>query len=235
MTPHNKAPKDKIAKTVLMLGDPLRVKFITENFLENYELVNEVRNIYAYTGTYKGKRLTVMAHGMGIPSIGIYAYELFKFYDVETIIRVGSAGSYTKDINVRDIIYVDKAYSDSNFAYIHSGYSLDNVSSSESINKVINYTAKKLNITAKFENIYTTDVFYEDKENNFVKKNNLKAVEMETFGLLYLANFFGKKAASILTISDSFATKEVLSADERQTTFKEMMVLALETVLELEE
>lgn len=233
MTAHNEAKINEIAKTVLMPGDPLRAKYIAENFLDNYKLVNKVRGIYAYTGNYKGKQLTIMASGMGMPSIGIYSYELFKFYNVENIIRIGSAGSYVEDLNVKDLVLVDKSYSDSSYAYVQSGYSSNNIESNKEINDIIETTSKELNIKIKKENIYSSDVFYHDKTDDFVQKNDLKAVEMESFALFHNAKVLNKKAACILTISDSFITKQEMSSEERQNSLNEMITLALESAIKL--
>ena len=149
MTAHNEAKIDEIAKTVLMPGDPLRAKYIAETYLKNIKLVNQVRGMLAYTGTYKGKTLTIMASGMGMPSIGIYSYELFKFYNVDNIIRIGSAGSYVKELNVKDLVMVDNAYSDSSFAYVQNGFLLNHIESDKSINEVIKNTANEHNINIK--------------------------------------------------------------------------------------
>lgn len=235
MTPHNEARKEDIAKIVLMPGDPLRAKFIAENFMDNYTVVNSVRGMLAYTGEYKGKRITVMGHGMGIPSIGIYSYELFKFYDVDTIIRIGSCGSYTKDVKVRDVIVVDNAYSESTYALVQSGFTGNMIKSNDEINEKIKETAKELNTNIKFSNIHSSDVFYSDavdiKEIN--EKYGCCAVEMESFGLFHNANVLNKKAACILTVSDSLVEKEELTADERRTSMTNMIKLALETTLKM--
>ena len=137
MTPHNEARKEDIAKVVLMPGDPLRAKFIAENFMDNYKVVNSVRGMLAYTGEYKGKRITVMGHGMGIPSVGIYSYELFKFYDVDAIIRIGSSGSYNEDVKVLDVLLVDNAYSESTYALVQSGFTGNMTKSSDELNEKI--------------------------------------------------------------------------------------------------
>ena len=233
MTAHNEAKIDEICKTVLMPGDPLRAKYIAETFLDNARLVNQVRGMLAYTGSYKGKNITVMASGMGMPSIGIYSYELFKFYNVEQIIRIGSAGSYVEELNVRDLVLVDNAYSNSSYAYVQNGYLLDYIESDKKLDENIELTAKDLNIKLKKANIYSSDVFYHDKEEPFIKKNNLKAVEMESFALFHNAKALGKKAACLLTISDSFVTKEEMSSEERQNSLNEMITLALETAIKL--
>lgn len=232
MTPHNEAKKEEIAKTVLMPGDPLRAKFIAENFLEDYKLVNTVRNVYAYTGTYKGKPVTVMASGMGMPSIGIYSYELFKFYDVDTIIRVGSAGAYTDQLNLYDIVLVDGAYSESSFAKSQNGEERNILHGNAELNNHIKEVGNKLGINVHFNNIHSSDIFY--KENDNFKELNAKygcvCVEMESFALFHNANVLGKKAACILTISDNLVTHEETTAEERQNSFKQMIELALESI-----
>lgn len=146
MTPHISSKKEDIAKIVLMPGDPLRAKYIAENFLEDAKLVNSVRNMFAYTGYYKNKKITVFASGMGMPSIGIYSYELYKFYDVDTIIRIGSCGAYSEDLNIFDTILVDQSYTEGNFAYALNGSTKHTSSSTPSVNKVIEKTAKEINI-----------------------------------------------------------------------------------------
>ena len=232
MTPHNEAKKEEIAKTVLMPGDPLRAKFIAENFLEDYKLVNTVRNVYAYTGTYKGKPVTVMASGMGMPSIGIYSYELFKFYDVDTIIRGGSAGAYTDQLNLYDIVLVDGAYSESSFAKSQNGEERNILHGNAELNNHIKEVGNKLGINVHFNNIHSSDIFY--KENDNFKELNAKygcvCVEMESFALFHNANVLGKKAACILTISDNLVTHEETTAEERQNSFKQMIELALESI-----
>lgn len=233
MTAHNEAKIDEIAKTVLMPGDPLRAKYIAETYLKNIKLVNQVRGMLAYTGTYKGKTLTIMASGMGMPSIGIYSYELFKFYNVDNIIRIGSAGSYVKELNVKDLVMVDNAYSDSSFAYVQNGFLLNHIESDKSIDEVIKNTANEHNINIKLENIYSSDVFYHDKEVDFVKKYDLRAVEMESFALFHNAKALNKKAACLLTISDSFVTKEEMTSEERQNSLNDMITLALEAAIKL--
>jgi purine-nucleoside phosphorylase len=232
MSVHNEAKVGEIAKTVLMPGDPLRAKYIAENFLEDYKLVNQVRGIYAYTGKYKGKEVTVMASGMGMPSIGIYSYELYKFYDVDTIIRVGSAGAYTDKLNLYDIVLADGAYSESSFAKNQNGEERNILHGSEELNNHIKETAKRLGITVHFENIHSSDIFYKEKENfrELNEKYGCVCVEMESFALFHNANVLGKKAACILTISDNLVTHEETTPEERQNSFRQMMELALESV-----
>jgi len=233
MTPHIEAKKEDIAKTVLMPGDPLRAKMIAETFLESPRLVNQVRNIFAYTGTYKGKEVTVMASGMGMPSIGIYSYELFKFYDVDSIIRVGSAGAYTKDLNLYDVILVNASYSDSNYAKVQSGSEETLIEASSSLNFYLQEAADNLNIPITIANIYSTDVFYKEKDNykELYNKYGCLACEMESFALFHNAKMLNKKAACLLTVSDNLETKEETTPEERQNAFKKMIEIALESIL----
>lgn len=232
MTPHIEAKKEEIAKTVIMPGDPLRAKYIAETYLEDYKLVNQVRNIYAYTGTYNGKQVTVMASGMGMPSIGIYSYELFKFYDVEEIIRVGSAGAYTKDLNLYDVVLVNGCYSESSYAKTQNGCADNMMYANNNLNFYIKKTAEENNIPITIANVHSSDVFY--KENNNFKelyeKYGCMCVEMESFALFHNANVLNKKAACILTISDSLVTKEETTSEERQNSFNKMIELALKTL-----
>ena len=231
-TPHNHAKDGQIARSVLMPGDPLRAKFIAEKFLENPQLVNSVRNMFAYTGTYKGKRITIMGSGMGMPSIGIYSYELFKFYGVEEIIRVGSCGSFSKDIKVRDVIIAQAASTDSNFA---SQYQLPG-----QLSGVANFTllnrafeaSKKISAKTHVGHILSSDVFYHFVPDGWKKWSQLGvlAVEMETFALYTTAASLGKKALTILTVSDNLATHEETTAEEREKTFTAMIEMALEAV-----
>lgn len=235
MTPHNEAKKEDIAKVVLMPGDPLRAKYIAENFLENYTVVNSVRGMLAYTGEYKGKRITVMGHGMGIPSVGIYSYELFKFYDVDCIIRIGSCGSYKEDVNLLDVILVDSAYSESTYALVQSGFTGNMIKSNEELTNKIKETASGVNIDVKYGNIHSSDVFYSDTTdiNVLTEKYGCVGVEMEAFALFHNANVLNKKAACILTVTDSLVKEGELNADERRTSLNSMIKLALETTLML--
>ena len=232
-TPHIEAKKEEIAGTVIMPGDPLRAKYVAEHFLENAKLVNKVRNVYGYTGTYKGKKLTVMASGMGMPSMGIYSYELFKFYDVENIIRIGSAGAYTDHLAVYDVVLVDSAWSQSSFAKVQNGCQDDVMYPSKELNAKILETAERLQIPLKPARVHSSDVFYaEDNMDDFrelYRKHQCECVEMESFALFHNAKLLGKNAACLLTISDSFVTHEELSSLARQESFKNMMKVALES------
>ncbi len=229
-TPHIEALEGQIAKTVLMPGDPLRAKFIADKFLENVEKFNNVRNIFGYTGTYKGKRISVMGSGMGMPSIGIYSYELYKFYDVENIIRIGSAGAYTADLDLYDVVLADAAWSESTFAKTQSGKDVYTVYPSEDLNNKIMEVANELNIPVTKGMVHSSDVFYRQ---NFKEYENIRdehgciAVEMESFALFHNAKVLDKKAACLLTISDNLVTMQETSADERQNAFTKMMDIAL--------
>ena len=234
MTPHNEANKEDIAKTVLMPGDPLRAKYIAETYLDDYKLVNSVRNCYAYTGYYKGKKVTVMASGMGMPSIGIYSYELFKFYDVDTIIRVGSAGAYTDKLNLYDVVLVDGAYSDSSYAKAQNGEERNILHGNDEVNNHIKEVANNMGIPIHFTNIHSSDIFYKENDNfpELYEKYGCACVEMESFALFHNANVLGKKAACLLTISDNLVTHAETTSEERQNSFKKMIELALESVEE---
>ena len=231
MTPHNEANKNEIAKTVLMPGDPLRAKYIADTYLTDVKLVNKVRNMYAYTGLYKGKSITVMASGMGMPSVGIYSYELYKFYDVENIIRIGSAGAYTEDINLYDVVLVTKSYSLSSYAKVQ-GYDKDEIESSEKLNEVIEESANRLNKTVLLGKTFSSDVFYNDVDINYLyKEKRCLCVEMESFALFYNALKLNKKASCLLTISDNLVTHEETTSEERQNSFNTMIEIALDAAI----
>lgn len=236
-TPHINAIDGAFAKTVLMPGDPLRAKFVAENFLENPQLVTTVRNVLGFTGTYKGKPVSVMASGMGMPSIGIYSYELFTEYGVENIIRIGSAGSYVERLEVQDVVLANEAYSESSFALVQNGEKRDVLTPSPVINKVIIDKAKELGIECKPARIHSSDVFYGGENSRTWEQirdeSKVECVEMESFALFHNANVLGKNAACLLTISDSFVSKKVLSAEDRQNSFRTMMQLALEAAIAL--
>ena len=233
MTPHIEANKDDIAKIVIMPGDPLRAKMIAETYLEDVKLVNTVRNVLGYTGKYKGKEVTVMASGMGMPSIGIYSYELFKFYDVDSIIRVGSCGAYTRDLNLYDVILVNEAYSDSSYAEVQNGYLENHIEASTSLNFYLRETAENLGKSITIANIYSSDVFYKENDNykELYNKYGCLGVEMESFALFHNAKVLNKKAACILTVSDNLETKEETTSEERQNAFKDMIEITLESIL----
>ncbi|MFI3284242.1 MAG: purine-nucleoside phosphorylase [Erysipelotrichaceae bacterium] len=234
-TPHNHAVKGDIAKTVLMPGDPLRAKFIAETFLENPVQFNTVRNMFGYTGTYKGKKVSVMGSGMGMPSIGIYSYELYTQYDVENIIRIGSAGGYTAEMKVYDVVLADYAWSESSYAKVQSGYSEDRTYPSGVLNEKLIQASKDNNIPMKTGGIHSSDVFYREGGLGYLKDiievHQCQAVEMESFALFHNANVCGKHAACLVTISDSFVTSEATTAEERQNSFTNMMKIALDAAI----
>lgn len=234
-TPHNEANKGDIAKHVLMPGDPLRAKFIAETFLKDARLVNGVRNMLAYTGTYKDSPVTVMASGMGMPSMGIYSYELFSQYDVEQIIRIGSAGAYVPELKLRDVVLADSVWSESSFARTQNGYQEDVILPNAALNDKILSAARKLQIPLILTRVHSSDVFYcEDNVDDYReinRKHQCTCVDMESFALFHNANVLQKKAACLLTISDSFPLNEQATAVERQTAFTDMMKIALEASL----
>lgn len=228
-TAHNSGKIGDFAPTVLMPGDPLRAKFIAETFLEDAVLVNNVRGVQGYTGTYKGKRVTVMASGMGMPSIGIYSYELFNFYGVENIIRIGSAGAIQKDINLRDIVIGVGACTNSNYGSQFSLPGMFAPIASYKLVKKADEAAQKLGLNLHFGNVLSSDTFYDDSNSTMDwAKMGVMAVEMEAAALYMNAARAGKNALCICTISDSIVTGEALPAEERQVSFREMMELALE-------
>ena len=229
-TPHNAAGEGEIAKTVLMPGDPLRAKFIADTYLQDVVCFNKVRNMLGYTGTYKGKRVSVMGSGMGMPSIGIYSYELFHFYEVDSIIRIGTAGGISDNVKLRDVLIGMGASTNSNYA---AQYKLPGtfapIADFDLLRKAV-LAAEKLNIKTVVGNVLSSDTFYgDDKDaNDLWRKMNVLAVEMEAAALYMNAARAGKKALCILTISDHIYTGEALSAEDRQSTFQDMMKIALE-------
>lgn len=237
-TPHINAEKGDFAKTVLMPGDPYRAEFIAKNFLGDARLVNDVRAVRGYTGTYKGKPVSVMASGMGMPSIGIYSYELFNFFGVENIIRIGSAGSYNKNVRVRDIVIAEGACTDSNYT---GQFGLPGtfapIADFGILRKSVE-TAEKMGIRYHVGNILSSDRFYGDnslpaamRPPECWAKMGVLCVEMEAAALFMNAAVAGKRAAAVFTISDSLITGEAITAEERQNSFTDMMKLALETTL----
>ncbi len=233
-TPHIEAKScDVFAKTVLMPGDPLRAKHIADTYLTDVVQVNGVRNMLGYTGYYNGKKVTVMGSGMGMPSIGIYSYELFAFYGVESIIRIGSCGSYTKDANIYDVIIVKDAYSESSFAKTAYNYKSKTMAADKQLVKTFNKAAKKLKYPVINGRIHSSDVFYRGYGNAIEsagKKQHCLGVEMESFALFANAKYLNKKAACILTVSDSLITHEATSSEERQKSFNKMIEIALESI-----
>lgn len=233
MTVHNEAKKGDIAKTVLMPGDPLRARMIAEKYLKDCKLVNSVRGMYAYTGFYKGKLITVMASGMGIPSMGIYSYELYKFYDVENIIRIGSCGSLLPDLNLYDLVIARDCYSNSSYAKDFKDSSNVFSCSSHLIDE-IEEEAIKLNKNINKVRAYTSDTFYAESDiTDLVKNKGCSIIEMETFGLYFNAKLLNKSAVAIYTVSDNLITKEETTSDDRQNSFTDMIELALNTAINL--
>ena len=236
-TPHNSASLGDIAKTVLMPGDPLRAKFIADSFLDDVTVFNTVRNMFGYTGTYKGKRVSVMGSGMGIPSISLYAHELYCFYGVENIIRIGSTGTYKEDINVFDTILATGSYSESSFAKCMCGDENVFQYPDPGLNEDLKKAAEKLGITLREGLIWSSDVFYYDEKMlggalETAMKNDLIAAEMESFGLFATAKNLGKRAACILTVSDNIITHVETTAEERQEKLVDMIKIALEAARE---
>lgn len=234
-TPHNSAEKGQIAKTVLMPGDPLRAKYIAENFLENPVLVNNVRGVQGYTGTKNGVQVTVMASGMGIPSIGIYSYELFNFYDVENIIRVGSAGALADELKLRDIVAGMSAGTDSNFADKYGVPGTLAPTASFELLRCAVECAEKKNLNIRVGSVLSSDTFYGDEKSSMDKwkKMGTLAVEMEAAGLYLTAARAGKRALCLCTISDHIYRPEEMSAEERQLGFAEMIELALDVAVKM--
>ncbi len=235
MSVHISAKEGEIAKIVLIAGDPLRAKHIAENFLDDIKMVSSTRNAFYYTGTYKATPVTIGASGMGCPSIGIYSYELYNEYGVECIIRIGTAGAYTTNSKVYDVINVNKAYSESTYAKCAFDFDGDNVEHQGEAYDIIKKTAAELNLNVLSQNIHSSDVFY--RKNPGVPKiaedNNCPAVEMEAFALFSNAKFLNKMAATIVTISDIIPTHEGMSAEQRERSLETMYKLALESVVEI--
>ncbi|MBR2827282.1 MAG: purine-nucleoside phosphorylase [Erysipelotrichaceae bacterium] len=232
-TPHNSAKKGDIAKIVLMPGDPLRAKFVAETFLDDPVEFNHVRGMLGYTGTYKGHKVSVMGSGMGMPSIGIYSYELFKFYDVDAIIRIGTTGAMVPEVHIYDIVLAKNAYSKSTYAQVQNGDMEEIQWPDEALNEEIRKSAAKLGYPMVEGTISSSDVFYIDTpefDPNYAKYGCVCA-EMESFALFHNAKALGKKAACLLTVSDSIVTGEETTAEERQLAFTKMMEIALETAL----
>lgn len=226
-TPHITAGIEDFGQTVLMPGDPLRSQYIAQRFLEDAKLVNNVRGVQGYTGYYKGKKVSVMASGMGMPAIGIYAHELFNFYDIQTIIRVGSAGALVKDINVGDIVLGSQSFYRSTFIQEYIGENIPALPNKELLQEA-EKIAKEMNLKYKVAPLFSSDVFYGTRGNDEFVAMGAVAVEMESAALYAVAEKAKKKALTICTISDSLVTGEALSAEERQTSFEDMMKLSLE-------
>ena len=234
MTPHIEAVKEDIANVVIMPGDPKRAEAIAKTFLTDYRLVNSVRGMLAYTGYYKDKLVTIMASGMGNASMGIYSYELFKYYDVDYIIRVGTAGSFDESLQVRDLFLVDSCFSDSSYAKVAYDYNDNTIESSVLLNNIIINKAKLLGQNIKEGRVYSTDVFYAMTEaNDIAISNNCLSVEMETWALFNNAKYFNKQATALLTITNTFYNNEELTSEERQNNFNDIVKVALESTLDV--
>lgn len=235
MSIHIKAATNEIAKTVLMPGDPLRAKFIAENWLTEPKLVSTTRNVLFYTGTYHGHTLTIGASGMGCPSIGIYSYELYKFYEVENIIRIGTAGAYNTSLNLMDVLLVEQASSESSYAKVAFGYEDNKMLPSIDICSTIKSVATEKSLPLISGNIHSSDVFYHKDPGTpvFALENNCNAVEMEAFALFANANFLGKKAASLVTISDVIPAQTEISPDQREKALLPMIELSLAAAIRL--
>jgi len=235
MTPHIDCNPEDIAKIVITAGDPNRIKKIVADYIPDAKLVSNVRGEVFYTGEYQGKRITLMSCGMGIPSMGIYSYELFKFYDVDYIIRIGTAGSYIPDLNIYDVLLATDSYSESTYAMVQNNSNSDIKISSPELNQLILNSACSLDIPVVTGRVHCSDVFYkeENKFENLVKTKNTVAVEMETFSLFHNAELLNKKAACLLTISDSLVTKEVTSAQERASKVMQMVEVVLKAITKL--
>lgn len=233
-TPHIEVKEPGIiAETVIMPGDPLRAKFIADTFLTNVTQFNNIRNMLGYTGYYKDKKVSVMGSGMGMPSMGIYSYELYAFYGVKDIIRIGSAGSYDSNVKLYDVILVKDAWSESSYAKTQNGYASDLLEPSAELNAHIMATATKLGIKVNESRVHSSDVFYRENFDEYKDihiKHGCSCVEMESFALLANAKVLNKRAACVLTISDSLVTHEATSSEERQNAFIKMMELVLESV-----
>ena len=227
-TIHIDANKEDIANLVIMQGDPLREKFIAEEYLDNYKLVNTSRNMYGYTGYYKGKRVSVIPSGMGNASMGIYSYELYNNYDVDVIIRVGTCGTYKKDVNLYETVLVDTSYSNSSYGK-NLGYNENHIKSSKRINEKIEEASNKCGINVLKSNIHNTDTFYNKNEFNY----DCLGVEMETFALFVNAMIFNKDASALLTVSDNLVLNSKITAKEREKSTINMIVLALEAIITL--
>ncbi|AOZ90352.1 purine-nucleoside phosphorylase [Bacillus xiamenensis] len=231
MSVHIGAEKGQIAETVLLPGDPLRAKYIADTYLEDVVCYNEVRGMYGFTGTYKGKRISVQGTGMGVPSISIYVNELIQSYDVQNLIRVGSCGAIKKDVNVRDVILAQTSSTDSQMNRVAFG-PIDYAPCADfDLLKKAYDTAEAKNVAVRVGNVFTADQFYNEKPLELMDQYGILAIEMETTALYTLAAKFGRKALSILTVSDHVLTGEETTAEERQTTFDEMILIALESVL----
>ena len=236
-TPHIESRKEDIADIVLMPGDPLRAKLIAEKYLTDAKLVNNVRGMSAYTGYYKDKRVTVFPSGMGIPSMGIYSYELYKFYDVKKIIRIGTMGAYTEELNLYDLVLVNNSFSKSNYTVDLNGKKEHGVSvNNDNLSKKILEYAKNNNIKLRYSDVYCTEVFYGETmdmdEMKYVSSRfDCIGTEMESYALFCNANYLDREAACLLTVSDNLITKEETTSEEREKGLDEMILLALNSII----
>ena len=241
---HMDAKEGEIAKVVLMPGDPLRAKYIAEKYMEDARLVNTIRGMYAYTGKYKGKEITVMGSGMGMASIGIYCYELYNFYNVETIIRIGTCGAFDESIEILDVLLVNGAYNEGNYANNYNDVDCHWAEADKSINDIVVETSNVQNINCKLVNIASTECFdpYQPGRargylSRLPKDKNIVGTEMESFSLFYIANLFGKKASCILSVVDTnYENKNnerIVSVEDRQNSLDDMILLALESSIKL--
>ncbi|MFD2177991.1 purine-nucleoside phosphorylase [Veronia pacifica] len=234
-TPHINAKPGAFAETILMPGDPLRAKLIAETYLEDAELVCDVRNMFGYTGTYKGQRLSVMGHGMGIPSCSIYVHELIKEFGVKNVIRIGSCGAVNENVNLMDIVVAMGACTDSKVNRLRlKGHDFAAIADFHLLETAVNQ-AREQKVPVKVGNVFTTDLFYTPESDIFgvMDKMGILGVDMEVAGLYGVASELGANALGILTVSDHITRGEALSAEERQTSFHEMMKVALETAISL--
>ena len=234
-TPHIEASKGEIAKTVIMSGDPLRAKYIAENYLKDYKLVNKVRNMFMYTGYYNGKEVTIASHGMGMPSAGIYFYELFNFYDVDTIIRIGTCGTSNKDIDLLQTILIDSSYTESNYAYMFNKEKISFEKADEELTNELDKIAHTKNKNILRGTIMTCDVFdpYVDWKaiNERIPKDiNVLGTEMEAFALFHIARVLNKKAACLATVVDSKYRTEVINSSDREKSLTDMIEISLEVL-----
>ncbi len=235
MSIHIAAEKGQIAKIVLQPGDPRRAQYIAEHFLDDIKLVSQTRNILYYTGLYKGKEITVGASGMGIPSIGIYSYELFTEFDVDTIIRIGTCGAYTDELKVYDLLNVELAASESTYAKFAWEIEEDILKATKNTYNTLKNTAENLSLNLKPITVHTSDIFYRKSQDlpEIARKYNCSAVEMEAFALFANAQYLGKNAATLLTVSDVIPTGDFISADQREKALRPMIELALDAAVKM--
>ena len=231
-TPHMNAKKSDIAKVVIMAGDPVRIKNMAEKFLDNAKCVNDTRGMLAYTGLYKGKKVTFMAHGMGCPSMGIYSYELFAFYGVETIIRVGTIGGLRENIALKDIIIANRAYTKTNYADFYIKNGMNYVESTKNLAEKAKKFCEENKISYHYGDILCSDTFYTDEDQvKLAKKKKLLGVEMESASLYINAKKFGRNALTLCVVSDNLVTKKELNSSQRATTFEDIVKVALSIAL----